>query len=181
MELQHNNGTHVQNGIAKEAIKVPQNGTNPKKDSTPKPEAEKAKPASVKVEKPEIPQTGAAKLEEPKPETVQVKEEVLPAKPVLTLEIKLKAVDDLHRKSIQRLNLIKRKSELEAFEVKLESESDELSDNPFQGCKLIIEDDKRRQFVTTTPGLIRLVSQFIFNACDEKLREIEASIVFPNA
>jgi hypothetical protein len=99
----------------------------------------------------------------------------------LNLENRLKVLDDLHRKSIQRLNLMKRKGELKAFEVKLESKNDELSDKPYQGCKLIIEDDKRRQFITTTPGLIRLVSQYIFNACDEKLREIEASIVFPAA
>jgi hypothetical protein len=181
MEVQQNNGAHVQNGTAKEAIKVPQNGTSPKKDSTNKPEAEKPKPASVKEEKPEVPQAGLAKLEEPQVGTVQVKEEAPPAKPVLTLEIKLKAVDDLHRKSVQRINLISRINQLEAFEVKLATEHDELDENPYQGCKLIIEDDKRRQFITTTPGLIRLVSQFIFGACHEKLAEIEASIVFPNA
>ena len=87
MELQQNNAEHVQNGTAKETIKVPQNGTDPKKDSNTKPEAEKAKPASVKEEKPEIPQAGSAKLD-----AVQVKEELLPAKPVLTLEIRLKGV-----------------------------------------------------------------------------------------
>ena len=63
----------------------------------------------------------------------------------------------------------------------LAQENDELEDNPYQGCKLIIRDDKNREFVTTTPGLIRLVSQFIFSACHEKLAEIEASIVFPHA
>jgi hypothetical protein len=102
-----------------------------------------------------------------------------PAKPV-ALEVTLKAVDILHRKSIQRLNLISRLKQIEAFEVALAQENDELEDNPYQGCKLIIADDKQRQFVTTTPGLIRLVSQFIFSACNEKLSEIEASIVFPN-
>jgi len=69
--------------------------------------------------------------------------------------------------------------QLEAFEVVLTQENDELEDNPYQGCKLIIEDDKKRQFITTTPGLIRLVSQFMFSACYEKLAEIEATIVFP--
>jgi len=56
-----------------------------------------------------------------------------------------------------------------------------LEDNPYQGCRLIIEDDKKRQFITTTPGLIRLVSQLIFDACTQKLAEIEAMIVFPAA
>ena len=100
---------------------------------------------------------------------------------VLNLETTLKVVDDLHRRSIHRVNLISRIKQLEAFEVELTQEHDELEDNPYQGCKLIIEDDKQRRFVTTTPGLIRLVSPFIFNACHEKLADIEESIVFPRA
>jgi hypothetical protein len=66
------------------------------------------------------------------------------AKPVLSLDAKLKAVDDLHRKSLQRLALIGRIKTLEAFEVKLIEEHDELESNPYQGCKLIIKDDKNR-------------------------------------
>jgi hypothetical protein len=112
-----------------------------------------------------------AVIENPKEET----------KPVLTLEAKLKAVDDLHRKCIQRLALIGRIKTLEAFEVKLLEENDELESNPYQGCKLIIEDDKHRQFVTNTPGLIKMVSEFIFDACYVKLQEIESTINFPHA
>jgi hypothetical protein len=114
----------------------------------------------------------------------EVKAEAAPkveAKAELTLEAKIKAVNDLHRKTIQRLALIARIHTLEEFEVKLEEENDELENNPYQGCKLIIEDDKRRQFVTNTPGLIRMVSQFIFDACAEKLAEIESNIYFPQA
>ena len=189
METKNTNGVHTLNGNAKDNNKAAQNGVavrgnipNPKKDSANgKPEAEKLHPGQLKDEKPEVHQPGQQKPEEQKPEAVQVKEELLPAKPVLNLENRLKVVDDLHRKSTQRLNLIKRKGQLEAFEVALAQENDELEDNPYQGCKLIIRDDKNREFVTTTPGLIRLVSQFIFNACHEKLTEIEASIVFPNA
>jgi len=106
---------------------------------------------------------------------------VAEAKAELTLEAKIKAVNDLHRKTIQRLALIARIKTLEEFEVKLEEENDELESNPYQGCRLIIEDDKRRQFVTNTPGLIRMVSQFIFDACAEKLAEIESNINFPKA
>ena len=137
------------------------------------------KPAHVdgQPEKPEL-------KEEPKAEAVKVAEptaEVKPVKFALNLESTLKVVDDLHRRSIQRVNLIARIKQLTAFEVALAQENDELEDNPYQGCKLIIKDDKNREFITTTPGLIRLVSQFIFDACSEKLADIEANIVFPNA
>ncbi|MDB5158713.1 MAG: hypothetical protein JWR50_3420 [Mucilaginibacter sp.] len=119
-------------------------------------------------------QQAEAVKEEPKAEIKYIK-------PTPNLEQTLKAVDALHRWSILRLNLLARMKQIEAFEVALLQESDELNDNPFQGCKLIIRDDKNREFITTTPGLIRLVAQFIFNACGEKLAEIEANIVFPNA
>ena len=137
------------------------------------------KPAHVdgQPEKPEL-------KEEPKAEAVKVAEptaEVKPVKFALNLESTLKVVDDLHRRSIQRVNLIARINQLTAFEVALAQENDELEDNPYQGCKLIIKDDKNREFITTTPGLIRLVSQYIFDACSDKLAEIEANIVFPNA
>ena len=180
MELQPTNGAHVQNGtatnVSKNApvIEVTKNQTNGKAESS------KTKANPLKDEKPAGPQPGESIPDTSKAEPVQTKTEVS-SMPVLNLENRLKVVDDLHRKSIQRLNLMKRKGELEAFEVKLASENDELNDNPFQGCKLIIEDDKHRQFITTTPGLIRMVSQYIFNACDEKLKEIEERIVFPLA
>ncbi|MBS7565335.1 hypothetical protein KHS38_13055 [Mucilaginibacter sp. Bleaf8] len=104
-----------------------------------------------------------------------------PKKFALNLEQTLKSVNDLHRLSIQRLALIARIKTLEDFEVQLQEENDELESNPYQGCKLIIQDDKRREFVTNTPNLIRMVAQFIFDACHEKLANIEANIVFPNA
>ena len=107
------------------------------------------------------------------------KAEIRYIKPPRNVETTIKEVEALHRLSIQRVNLITRKKQLESFEVALTQEADELNDNPFQGCKLIIKDDKNREFVTTTPGLIRLVTQFIYDACDTKLAEIEANIVFP--
>ncbi|WP_439697411.1 hypothetical protein ACFGVS_03145 [Mucilaginibacter sp. AW1-7] len=99
--------------------------------------------------------------------------------PPRNVEQRIKDVENLHRLATQRVNLITRKKQLEAFEVALTQEADELNDNPFQGCKLIIKDDKNREFVTTTPGLIRLVTQFIYDACDNKLAEIEGNIIFP--
>ncbi|WP_158995145.1 hypothetical protein [Mucilaginibacter sp. L196] len=117
--------------------------------------------------------------EEPKAEEPQAIAQ--PVKLALNLEQTLKSVSDLHRLSIQRLALIARIKTLEDFEVKLVEENDELENNPYQGCKLIIKDDKGREFTTNTPNLIRMVSQFIFDACHEKLADIEANIIFPNA
>ncbi|MBE9665393.1 hypothetical protein [Mucilaginibacter boryungensis] len=107
------------------------------------------------------------------------KAEIKYVKPILNLEQTLKSVGNLHRLTIQRLALITRIKTLEEFEVKLVEENDQLESNPYQGCKLIIKDDKGREFTTNTPNLIRMVTQFIFDACHEKLGEIEANIVFP--
>lgn len=109
------------------------------------------------------------------------KAEIKYIKPALNLEQTLKSVGNLHRLTIQRLALIARIKTLEEFEVKLVEENDQLESNPYQGCKLIIKDDKGREFSTNTPNLIRMVTQFIFDACHDKLGEIEANIVFPNA
>jgi hypothetical protein len=126
--------------------------------------------------------TGQGIDDAPKAEPAKAEEvKAEPEKFALNLEQTLKSVGGLHRLSIQRTTLLSRIKLLEDFEVKLIEENDELESNPYQGCKLIIEDDKRRQFVTNTPNLIRMVSQFIFDACQEKLAEIEANIIFPNA
>ena len=191
MEFQNNNGTATKDAAAKEINTAATNGAA-KTNGTPakstngngKADAKETKPAAA-AEKPApapaTPKAEEPKKEEPKPEEKQLVEEAKPAKPELTLEAKIKAVNDLHRKTIQRLALIARLKTLEEFEVKLIEENDELETNPYQGCKLIIEDDKRRQFTTNTPGLIRMVAQFIFDACETKLAEIEATINFPQA
>ena len=132
-------------------------------------QAEAVKAEEVKAEPAKV---EAVKAEEPKAQPVKI---------ALNLEQTLKSVGDLHRLSIQRLALIGRIKTLEDFEVKLIEENDELEANPYQGCKLIIKDDKGREFITNTPNLIRMVSQFIFDACHEKLADIEANIIFPNA
>ena len=169
MELQ-NNSAAAQNGTAKETINPANNGTA-KKDA-----AQAPKPAAAKAE------SEKPKAEPAKPETLPAKapEQTQPAAPELSLDDKLKLVNDLHRKSVQRINLISRIKLLEAFEVNLANEHDELNDNPYQGCKLIIRDDKNRDFITTTPGLIRKVAEYIFSECNQKLSEIESSINFPN-
>ena len=168
----------------------------PAKNQTPAqtPQVEANKTAEVKTSSPVAVDNQPANVanqpakqevkDEPKaeaPKANEPKAEIRYIKPAMNLEQTLKSVGDLHRLSIQRLALIARIKTLEEFEVKLVEENDELESNPYQGCKLIIEDDKRRQFVTNTPNLIRMVSQFIFDACQEKLADIEANIIFPNA
>jgi hypothetical protein len=189
MELQHQQGNTEKNGTAQTATtKAHQNGTAkndngalPKKDtatSSPKAETGPAKPTGQGTVAETV--APAPALEPIAEQPALAKEEPKAPKPTLNLEGTLKVIDDLHRRSIQRVNLISRIKQLETFEVNLTKENDELEENPYQGCKLIIQDDKLRQFVTTTPGLIRLVSQYIFNACHEKLAEIEAHIVLPH-
>lgn len=173
------------------------------KDQTPAqtPQVKEANPAEVATGNPAAvdyqpanvaPLTAGQGVDEPKTEPSKAEEfnhdkekaeavKIEPKKFALNLEQTLKSVEGLHRLSIQRLALLSRIKLLEDFEVKLVEENDELEANPYQGCKLIIEDDKRRQFVTNTPNLIRMVSQFIFDACHEKLAEIEANIIFPIA
>ena len=188
MDLKNQNGADVQgNGNAKEGV------NSLKKDDAKKAavtvstaktngKAEPGKDKETGNGTQGAEQPGQAKIEPAKPANAQQpQEEAKPVKVVLNLESTLKVVDDLHRRSIQRINLISRIKQLEEFEVNLTTENDELEENPYQGCKLIIEDDKQRRFITTTPGLIRLVAQFIFNACSEKLADIEAHIVLPNA
>ncbi len=202
MEFQNDNGTALKNGAATEVKNnVPQNGaakTNGVEKATNgngKGEVKDVKPTPAKEEPAksiERPKAKEPKKEEPKaevqqpkeeakPQLEQPKEEIAPVKKELSLETKLKAVEDLHRKTIQRLSLITRMKQLEGFEVALVEEGDELENNPYQGCKLIIQDDKKREFVTMTPGLIRLVAQFIFDSCALKLEEIESTINFPVA
>ena len=144
-------------------------------------ESETAKAAGDQAGNPAAMDNQPADTKQPAAAEVNTAEQKPEAKPVLSLDAKLKAVDDLHRKSLQRLALIGRIKTLEAFEVKLIEEQDELESNPYQGCKLIIKDDKNREFVTNTPNLIRMVTQYIFDACEGKLAEIEATINFPQA
>lgn len=125
----------------------------------------------------------AAGYEQPKAEEVkeQSEAEVKYIKPAMNLEQTVKYVEGLHRKNIQRLALIARIKTLEDFQIKLAENADQLESNVYQGCKLIIEDDRGNKFITNTPNLIALTSQFVYDACVSKLSEIEAEIVFPNA
>ena len=178
MSTAQKNRPNVQGTEAKkgnEKIVVSANGksgehSNGKEEIKPLEEKLETDPANVKTEN---------SVENPLVE--QTKEEVKEVNRALNLESTLKVVEDLHRRSLQRINLLDRIKQLETFEIAQMEDSDELESNHFQGCQLIISDDKNRKFVTNTAGLIKLVSQFIYDACQEKLTEIEANIVFPNA
>ena len=122
--------------------------------------------------------TETAKNEEPKKE---VENEEKKVKPALNLESTLQVVEILHQQSVHRERLLKRITELDNFEITLNSESEELESSHFQGCQLIISDDNGRSFATKTSGLITLVTSFIRQACVEKLAEIEAHIVLPRS
>jgi hypothetical protein len=158
--------------------------TNQKPADAPK--GEEAKAAEVTAGNPATVDNQPANTAK-QPEQQEVKTEEAPKaeiryiKPALNLEQTVKVVESLNRKNIQRLALIARIKTLEEFQIKLAENGDQLESNVFQGCKLIIEDDKRNQFVTNTPNLIALVAQYVYDACVNKLSEIEAEIVFPPA
>jgi len=126
-------------------------------------------------------QPGAVEQANGREVKAEPKAEVHYIKPALNLEQTVKAVEALHRKNIQRLALITRIKTLEDFQIKLAENSDQLESNVYQGCKLIIEDDRGNKFTTNTPNLIAMVSQFVYDACVNKLSEIESEIVFPAA
>ena len=127
------------------------------------------------IKNPNLSANGEVKKEEQKEQAKQEEQKQL----VPNLESTLKVVVDLHQRSIHRERLLKRITELDQFEITLKSESEELESNHFQGCQLMIADDKGRNFATKTSGLITLVTSFIRQACMEKLADIEAHIIFP--
>jgi len=95
METTTKNKAHAQNGIAKTINKVSQNGEANKQPLT---------ESANGTQEPEK-QIPVHKLPEP-PKSDEIKVEASPAaeaKPVLNLEAKLKVVEDLHRRSVQRL------------------------------------------------------------------------------
>ncbi|WP_439695850.1 hypothetical protein ACFGVS_23745 [Mucilaginibacter sp. AW1-7] len=110
-----------------------------------------------------------------------VKAEAKPEKPVLNLDGTLELVKILHKRMVQRDNLLNTINTLEAFEVDIEKDAEELGGNYYQGCKLTIEDDANHKFVTKNPVIIESVAQYVNSLCVNKLAEIEAGITIPQA
>ncbi len=126
--------------------------------------------------------TPAHKSEEPdKPEVSksEIREQLKQEKAALNLESTLKLVEELHRRKIQRDKLLNTISTLEEFEVAQQDDAEETGGNYFQGCELIIRDDKRREFATKNPYIIKMVAGYINALCVERLAEIESGIYIP--
>jgi hypothetical protein len=181
MDLKTSNAASIAQG-ANEATKTTNSvtaltNTNAKNKTTEKPNATETKPNTETKPKPEEKQIAskAAEPETPKLITMSL------LKPALSLDETLKALKTLHRESIKRDNLLTRIDLLEDFEIALMEGADELEANHFSGCKLVIIDNQGRQFLTNTPGLIKLTADFIKQSCLDKLAEIEANIIFPTA
>lgn len=115
------------------------------------------------------------------PETskTEIKEQLKETKPVLNLESTLKLVEELHRRKIQRDKLLSTIGTLEEFEVAQQDDAEETDSNHFQGCELTIQDDKRREFSTKNPYIIKKVAEYINTLCIDRLAEIESGIYIP--
>lgn len=144
--------TTTQPGKGIEPNKAFDNDTKPAGD---KPQ-ETVKPEASKTER--APQAEQSKAE---PTKAELREQLSQQKPVLNLEGTLKLVEELHRRKIQRDKLIGTIEDLEAFEIGQKDDAEETDSNHFQGGELTIEDDKRRQFSTKNPVIIKKVAEFI--------------------
>lgn len=125
------------------------------------------------------PQAGADN--KPTPQAEPAKTEIKFEKPVMGLDGTLEVVKLLHKRMVQRDNLLAIINNLEAFEVDIEKDAEEVGGQYYQGCKLTIEDDANRKFVTKNPNIIESVAQYVNSMCINKLAEIEAEIVLPQA
>jgi hypothetical protein len=113
------------------------------------------------------------------PSKAELREQLAGQKPALNLESTLKLVEELHRRKIQRDKLMDTIDNLGEFEVAQQNDAEETDSNHFQGCELTIEDDKRREFVTKNPVIIKKVAEFIHTLCVDRLAEIEGEIFLP--
>lgn len=99
--------------------------------------------------------------------------------PVNNLESTLKVVGSLHRRMVQRDNLIIATKNLETFELKQKQDEEIESGSYYNGCILTLEDDDRRKFSTKNPVIIRAAVDFLKGLFETKLMEVEAEIVLP--
>ncbi|MEH6306823.1 hypothetical protein RYH73_14305 [Olivibacter sp. CPCC 100613] len=149
-----------------------QNGAKPQGDIKPSLPQEKQQENAVDAKKEASP---IAEQKEPKATETAPRLEKL----ALNLESTLKLVEELHRRKIQRDKLIDTIDTLGAFEVAQKDDAEETDSNHFQGCVLSIEDDKRREFITKNPYIIKKVAEYINMLCMDRLAEIEGEIQLP--
>jgi hypothetical protein len=150
-----------------------------KADNTPKPneqgKAENHNPTGAAAKAPEEPK-GKEEIK-----SVAQLPPVEQAKPVMSIIDRLKALEELQVRKTQYENLLERIKDLEDFEFKQIEENDELQENHFAGCRIILQDGNKGQFTTTTPNLVRMVHAYLKAACLDKKAELEDIIVFPAA
>lgn len=146
-------------------------------------DAGKAEPLNKAVEVKAPLSTDAPKVEKTEvkaePTKAELREQIAVQKPALNLEGTLKLVEELHRRKIQRDKLIETIDNLEGFEVAQKNDAEETDSNHFQGCELTIGDDKRREFMTKNPVIIKKVAEYIHMLCVGRLAEIEGEIFLP--
>lgn len=140
-----------------------------KTDGEPK-QAEQVKPDAPKADTEQVKQ---------EPTKKEIKEELKAEKAPLNLESTIKLIETLHRRKIQRDKLIDTIDTLDAFEVAQLEDAEETDSNQYQGCLLTIEDDKKREFSTKNPVIIKMVAGYINKLCMDRLAEIEGEIHIP--
>ena len=160
-------------------VNVPHSPNKAQGDNKPKP-TEQGKAGATKPESHSAPKPETATAEKEPVNTV-IAPPVAEPKKVMTIQETLKELEKLQVLRTQYENLLIRQRELESFEFKQMEENDELQDNPYAGCTLIIKDDNMGQFVTRTPGLIKMVTAYLKAACLDKQAELESRIIFPAA
>lgn len=174
MDLKENASAAVQ-GTA-DAKKL--NAQNPAKGNNDK-GANKA--AAPEQPKPDDHKGQGEQSKEAKTEALSVMPAPVAAKPKLTIEQRLEELENLQVRKSQYMNLLGRIADLKDFELSRIEDADELQENPFSGCKLILMGSNGKQFSTTTGNLIKLTHAFLLASCLEKQTELENLIVFPAA
>ncbi len=98
-----------------------------------------------------------------------------PAK-TLSLQDTLKIVDGLHRKVIQRTNLVNVIDTLESFTIK---QVEDEHGQQYTSCEISITDDQRNSWKTKNTFLIAELVRFTLETCKKRLTEIENGINLP--
>ena len=155
------------NGTVKMLVHKDQSGKQ-EKPAEPKPQAT---PAAVVYKNEAVSGTAVTPA---KPETSGTDQ---PQRPQ-NLQTTLKVVDTLHRRVIQRTNLINMIDTLESFLIK---QVEDENGGEFVGCELTIKDDERHSWSTKNTNLIAAVIEFTKQSAATKLAEIEAGIILPAA
>ena len=124
-----------------------------------------------------------AKAETPKmkllnTEKIEEAEIIENFKPKQNLDETMKIVTDLYNKKRQRDMLDITLEKLQDFEIEHEQE-DLDNDSHFTGCAITIRDEKRNEWTTKNPKIIKDVVDFMIGRFNLRLSEIEAQIILP--